>query len=285
MKILLIQENGHHDANRIYRECYSWQRAFQEYSHISVAIWGQKHANFVDVPNFNSFDVIICLEQYDNTNWVPHTEIAKSNAKKLIWAVDSHSKGIEFFRHLKRVGNYDHILCSILHHAGPGDIYFPNAYDDLLIKPLRVNKRSFLGFCGTDGGAQRLQLIKDLKANLPRDFVFDEFVIGDKMVEAINSYDIHFNFNVMDDINYRSFETLGCKVPLLTNYNYQYDKLGFKDGVNCILYKNKNELLEKIKHYKKNRELLTNIAEQGYKLSSNHTYRNRIKHLLNKVLQ
>ena len=74
MKILLIQENGHHDANRIYRECFSWQRALQEYNEIDVTIWGQRHANFYEIPDFNSFDVIICLEQYDRTNWVPHTE-------------------------------------------------------------------------------------------------------------------------------------------------------------------------------------------------------------------
>jgi hypothetical protein len=284
MKILLIQENGHHDANRIYRECFSWQRALREYNEIDVTIWGQRHANFYEIPDFNSFDVIICLEQYDRTNWVPHTEISKSKAKKLIWAVDSHSKGIEFFRHLKKIGKYDHILCSILHHTGAGDVYFPNAYDDMLIKPMSVDKRSFLGFCGSGGGPQREQLIRDIKASQKEDFIFDEFVIGDKMVESINSYGLHFNFNVMDDINYRSFETLGCKIPLITNYNYQYDKLGFKDNINCIFYRNRDELIEKINYYKDNKLLLESISEKGYNLSTNHTYRNRIKHLKDKIL-
>ena len=284
MKILLIQENGHHFANRIYRECFSWQRALQEYDYIDTTVWGSKHANFNQTPDFNSFDVIVCLEQYDRTNWVPHDKIAKSKAKKLIWAIDSHSKGIESFRHLKKVGQYDHILCSILHHVGPGDIYFPNAYDDLLIKPTRVDKRSFLGFCGTDGGSQRLQLINNLKETQANDFIFDEFVLGNEMVDTINSYDVHFNFNVMDDINYRNFETIGCKIPLITNYNYQYDQLGFKDGENCIFYKDVNELHEKVDWYKVNRDKLPTIAEKGYELSYNHTYRNRIKHLLNKVI-
>ena len=284
MKILLIQENGHHRGNRVYRECFSWQRAFQEYSDIDVTVWGQRHANFNDKPDFNSFDVIICLEQYDGTNWVPHAEIAKSRAKKLLWSVDSHSKTIDYFRHIKQVGKYEHILCSILHHVGPGDVYFPNAYDDLLIKPMRVDKRSFLGFCGMSGGSQRLDIISSIKKEQSSDFIFDEFVIGDKMVEAINSYDMHFNFNVMDDINYRSFETIGCKIPLITNYNYQYTELGFKDEDNCIFYKDKDELIEKLNYYKVNKTLLYSIAEKGYKLSSNHTYRNRIKHLRDKIL-
>ena len=154
----------------------------------------------------------------------------------------------------------------------------------MLIKPMSVDKRSFLGFCGSGGGSQREQLIRDIKASQKEDFIFDEFVIGDKMVESINSYDLHFNFNVMDDINYRSFETLGCKIPLITNYNYQYDKLGFKDNINCIFYRNRDELIEKINYYKDNKLLLESISEKGYNLSTNHTYRNRIKHLKDKIL-
>ena len=88
----------------------------------------------------------------------------------------------------------------------------------------------------------------------------------------------------MDDINYRSFETIGCKIPLITNYNYQYTELGFKDEDNCIFYKDKDELIEKLNYYKVNKTLLYSIAEKGYKLSSNHTYRNRIKHLRDKIL-
>ena len=34
------------------------------------------------------------------------------------------------------------------------------------------------------------------------------------MVDAINSYYIHFNRNIGDDINYRTFETTGCKTLL-----------------------------------------------------------------------
>lgn len=284
MKILLIQENGHHDGNRLYRECFSWQRALQTYTNITTTVWGLGHANYSEKPDFDTFDVIVCLEQYDRINWVPHEEIGRTKAKKLLWAVDSHSKGIESFRHIKALGKYDHILCSILHHVAVGDIYFPNAYDDLLIRPVRVNKRSFLGFCGTGGGPQREELINNISNKFAGDFIFDDFVIGDEMVDAINSYEMHFNFNVMDDINYRNFETIGCKIPLITNNNYQYKDLGFKDEVNCIFYNSKDQLLEKVGYYMNNKPLLDKIANNGYTLSKNHTYRNRIKHLLKKVL-
>jgi len=31
MRVLIIQENGRHDANRHLRECFSMQRAFQHH--------------------------------------------------------------------------------------------------------------------------------------------------------------------------------------------------------------------------------------------------------------
>lgn len=282
MKILLIQENGHHNPNRIYRECFCWQRAFQEYGDIDVQVWGQRHPNFQDKPNFKNFDVIICMENYDGNNWVPHDEIAQSNAKKYVWAIDSHSKGIEYFRWVKNRGKYHTILCSIKHHVGENDVWFPNAYDDMMIKPLRVEKRSFIGFCGCGSTPQRVNMLQTLKSKYP-EFIFDDFVIGDAMVESINSFELHFNFNVMDDINYRNFETIGCNIPLITNYNYQYDDLGFKDEKNCIFYNNMNELYEKIEYYKENKHLLPDIASNGYKLSKKHTYRQRIKHLLKHI--
>jgi hypothetical protein len=278
MKILLIQENGYHFANRIYRECFSWQRALQEYEHIDVSVWGQRHANFSDRPDFKKFDVIVCIENYDNNNWVPHEEIAQSSAKKYIWAIDSHSKGISYFRYLKARGNYQTILCSIKHHIEKTDVWFPNAFDDMLIKPVITSKRGFIGFCGSSGNPQRDNLINLLGKQYG--LIFDNFVIGDDMVRSINSFDLHFNFNVLDDINYRNFETIGCSTPLITNYNYQYDELGFKDGVNCIFYKTTNELHEKIQYFQTHKEQLNLISEQGYILSKKHSYRQRIKHFL-----
>jgi len=94
------------------------------------------------------------------------------------------------------------------------------------------------------------------------------------------NFNIHFNFNVMDDINYRNFETIGCGIPLLTNYNYQYDELGFADEINCIFYKNLDEIQEKIQYYFTNKHLLENISNNGLMLSKKHSYRQRIKHFL-----
>jgi hypothetical protein len=39
MKILLIQENGRHNENRHFRECFCLQRGFEKLGH-NVTVWG-----------------------------------------------------------------------------------------------------------------------------------------------------------------------------------------------------------------------------------------------------
>ena len=98
------------------------------------------------------------------------------------------------------------------------------------------------------------------------------------MVEAINKYKCHFNLNISNDINFRSFETIGCGTLLLTNYNPQYEELGFIDGENCFMYSDPNSLIEKINYIKNNDT--NEIAKNGYELSTKNTYLERVKMLL-----
>jgi spore maturation protein CgeB len=104
------------------------------------------------------------------------------------------------------------------------------------------------------------------------------------MVEAINSYKIHFNCNISNDINYRSFETIGCGTLLLTNYNVQYETLGFKDFENCVFFYTIEEAIEKFNYIINNEDQLNSIAAEGYKLSRRHTYTKRLEEVLSEVL-
>lgn len=283
MKVLIIQENGHHDGNRGYRECFSFQRAFQEHADFSADIWGSRHANFQMTPDFSAYDIILQLEQYDGSYgqpWIPYDCIKKSKAYKILWAVDSHSRTPQYYEYLRGLGGYQLVLNAIKHHVGPHGVWFPNAYDDMLIKPLRVDKKIDVAFCGNGGGEKREAMVKHMQDNLGQSFKFDHWVIGDAMVEAINSYRIHFNFNVLDDINYRSFETIGCGTPLLTNNNYQYDELGFVNGKNCLIYKTKEEAVDIAREYLGKSNKLKEIGDAGLELAKKHSYRARIRNLI-----
>jgi hypothetical protein len=82
MKFLIIQENGRHEKNRIYRECFCVQRSLLKLNHECI-VWGLGHDNFKSKIDFNSFDVIINLENYDTVGWVPNLKDVKSTERKL----------------------------------------------------------------------------------------------------------------------------------------------------------------------------------------------------------
>ena len=63
MNILIIQENGRHKENRLFRECFCLQRAFKNQGY-NAAVWGLGHENYNDVIDYESYDLIINLENY-----------------------------------------------------------------------------------------------------------------------------------------------------------------------------------------------------------------------------
>ena len=69
IKILLIQEKGRYLINQDFRECCCLKRAFENLKQ-EVDIWGQGWENFLVLPDFNSYDLIINMENYGDT-WIP----------------------------------------------------------------------------------------------------------------------------------------------------------------------------------------------------------------------
>ena len=139
MRVLLIQENGRHDANRIYRECFCLQRAFQYHEH-EADVWGLGHDGYLPYmqPDYESYDLIINLENYDETGWVPNLSAVQT--KKFLWSIDAHVKGIEPYLKTANEGNYDLILQATPEFCNAQSIWFPNCYDDEIIKPLELKK-------------------------------------------------------------------------------------------------------------------------------------------------
>jgi len=275
VKILLIQENGRHNENKHFRECFCLQRGFEKLGH-SVVVWGLGHDNFTSIIKFEDFDLIINLENYDSSNWVPNLSNVKST--KFLWSIDPHVRGETPYLDEYRNSKYDVLLHSIKDYVNEDyKVWFPNAFDDTLISPRDVSKKCDVGFCGSL--LNRSNYLNLLSSNF--NFVYDNFVIGESMVKSINSYKIHWNCNLSNDINYRSFETIGCGIPLVTNYNYQYEELGFIDGINVMMYKDNNEMISKINQLLSDDTLRDSIGKSGLELSKQHTYEKRCETLIN----
>ena len=203
--------------------------------------------------------------------------ISNSKKLKIFWSIDSHCV-LEQHKQLCRLLNIDILLNSTESYLPNFDglvkksYWFPNSYPDDLIFSKDIEKTIDVGFCGNDRPEihylDKFKIRKDL------------FVIGDDMVNAINSYKIHFNKNIADDINYRTFETTGCGTFLITNYTPGLEKL-FDIGKEIVVYNDLNDLDNKVKYYLENEEEREKIANAGYERSKkDHTYFERAKMLI-----
>ena len=276
MNILIIQENGHHEKNRNFRECFCLKRGF-EYHGATVEIWGKGHDDFDPNPDqrmydqyFSHFDLVFAIENWD---WMP--DMSKVHTKKFIWAIDAHCKGPQVYEQY----GFDKVLHATKKFAKDG-CWLPNCYDDTLLHPIENSyyNRIPIGFCGNV--VNRKLQIDLMKANVPG-FVFDEMVIGDDMVRAINSYQIHWNANISVDINYRNFETMGCHTCLLTSAHPDYAELGIIHGENCLIYQDSIQMVGYAKHAIQNHTYREDISKAGYNLvKQNHTYNNRTQRIL-----
>ena len=129
MKFLVIQENGHHEGNRHFRECFCIQRSLCVLGH-QADVWGQGHSNFKDPIDFNSYDTIINIENY-NTGWVP--DISDIKCKKLLWVIDAHCAGEAGYLQEFERGDYDLMLHATRSFCDEDfKKWVPNAFDETL---------------------------------------------------------------------------------------------------------------------------------------------------------
>lgn len=282
MNILIIQENGRHEKNRQYRECFSLQRAFKHCG-VNAEVWGLNHENVAPFELVESWaDVIFIFENY-SASWLPIDAIKNSKKIKIFWSIDSHCN-LDVHKKMSRDMDIDILLSSTERYLSEykqiskKQYWLPNAYPSDLIYPTNSEKIYDVGFCGNVNN--RGEYLEFLKSQPSITTKIDVFVIGNDMVNAINSYKIHFNRNISDDINYRTFETTGAKTLLLTNYTPNLEKL-FDIGEEILVYEDKFDLLEKISYISNHPMELNRIATAGYNRSlNNHTYNHRAKEII-----
>jgi len=291
MNFLIIQEAGRHEANKQFRESISLKNSINRIEGNTAEVWGKGYPRFNEFEDLEKWaDVIFTLENY-TPEWLPVEKISNSKKIKIYWSIDSHMPADSFSGNSVLQSHVE--LCDKLKpdiHLNSTECYvpyfnrnsrfsywFPNAYPSDLITPINIEKKYDIGFCGSILHDRAYILTNVLGEFKPK---IDNFVIGNEMVKAINSYKIHFNKNISNDINYRTFETLGCKTFLLTNYTPGLEKL-FDIGRDLVTYENFDDLKDKVKYYLKNDSERETIASNGYNtVIKKHTYDSRCKYLL-----
>ncbi len=283
MNVLIIQEKGRHAKNWQYRESLSFKNSFTRIG-VNSDVWGLGYDNF-DIPFQDiekDYDVIFLLENYERDNWVP--DLTTSKKLKVFWSIDSHCS-LPAHEATCEKHDIDLVLNSTSYYVpmfeakGRKCVWFPNAYPLDLIKPLDVEKNCNVGFCGNYCNRKDWIDAIDQEVGVKRDI----FVIGDDMVRAINGYRIHFNRNIANDINYRTFETLGCGTFLLTNRTDRLDEL-LKDGEHLVVYDGIRDCISKVKYYLDHEDERETIALKGHKyVRGHHTYDNRAQRFVDIV--
>ena len=281
MKIVIIQEAGRHEKNKNFRESLCLQNALSRIEGVESKVWGLNYPDFnISFSEIEKWaDVIFLIENY-TSEWLPVSEISNSNKLKIFWSIDSHCV-LQQHQYLCKILQIDILLNSTESYIPYFDglvkesYWFPNSYPDDLMSNLNLEKTEDIGFCGNV--LNRGHIIDSLiKYNIKKDI----FVIGDDMVNVINSYKIHLNCNISNDINYRTFETTGCGTFLLTNYTPGLEKL-FDIGKEIVVYNDLNDLDNKVKYYLENEEEREKISKSGYERSKKeHTYYERAKKLV-----
>lgn len=289
MKIVIIQEKGRHPANWIFREALNLQRAFERQGHECI-VWGLGYANF-STP-FDQIsqdcDAVLLMENYDVIGWLP--DLSKCNKIKLFWSIDSHCLLEHHVSYCKRFG------INILLNATEGylpqfnglvdkAIWFPNCYPSDLIYPIPNAQKIYnLGFVGNY--CNRKPWIDELTRRFGMKAVvfhtesgLDYGAVGNGMVQWLNSFKIGFNRNISDDINYRTFETIGCKTLLFTNYTPGLEKL-FDLDKHLVIYNDINDLELKYNYYLTDWDAAQAIIEAGHAHAKKfHTFDVRAKQM------
>ena len=98
----------------------------------------------------------------------------------------------------------------------------------------------------------------------------------EKYLYFMNRVNIAINIPAIHaDVNERSFHSMGMGCVSLHYDNGNIYKYGFINRVNCLFFKNENELVEQITFALNNPSKIEEIRENGIRLSVNHRFRKR----------
>lgn len=117
---------------------------------------------------------------------------------------------------------------------------------------------------------------------------FPNFYYGQRRFEdASRKYaesKVVFNISIKEDVNMRCFEVMGSGNFLLTNRLADFDDLGIKDGVHCVMYDSLDDAVEKARHYIDNPDERDKICGSAFELiQNNHTFKHRVDKILEEV--
>lgn len=191
--------------------------------------------------------------------------------------------------------------------------YFPFAIDEKIYHPTefvdsdeRARYASDVVFIGT-WDTKREIILEQLALRMPslnialwgnrweenlsstsplRKYFRGKAIYKEELLKAFSASKIVLNFIRPQNLqahNMRTFEVLGCKSFLLTEYTLEQASLPFDPGVNMDCFSDTEELIKKIAFYVNHDSLREKVALQGYELAKDFTLSKQIRMLLDSL--
>ena len=160
----------------------------------------------------------------------------------------------------------------------PSDVYLPYAYDPKLHKSLKLEKEHDTCLIGLQY-QQRDRLVNALR----RENISVHQTIGQVYEEFVVEYNksrVALNWSSLDDLNARTFEAMGMKIPLVTNRVTDLSNF-FVEDEHYRGFAEIPEAVEQVKWILHNPEEAEHMAQNAYrKVKAGHTYDLRVSQIL-----
>ena len=164
-----------------------------------------------------------------------------------------------------------------------GDIYLPYAYDPTIHKPLDLEKKYDGCLIGLHYPS-RDELVQALRG-AGYNIKYDMGIVHDEYNYVYNQSRVALNVSSLADLNARTFEAMGMRIPLLTNRIPALDDF-FVEGEHYLGFGNLEEVIEKFMLLIHDPPFADYIADTAYALvSKEHTWDHRIQTILDTVFE
>lgn len=231
-------------------------------------VWQQcQHYDLIIFPSFG-----LCSD-WMSVNLPSYKKTLSRLPKTVWWSFDSHHDKYEYlYRSYFNEWLIFHSNCES--HTGPDAIqltpfFYPLSFDDVIKYTSKTNDKTYdvvfhhrrhtVGDRNTT-----VKKIEDILIEKNLSYNFNVIDSHTDYIQSICSAKIGLNLSVMNDINFRAFETWITDVPLLTNYLEDYKKLphlfdqttfyqsdlsDFSDKIDVVLSKKVNTRSHIIKNH------------------------------------
>ncbi len=207
---------------------------------------------------------LIILEEDACQNYIPNSK----------W----HNKFLKFYRSLAsfRLVCTGVNLTEKLKREGLDVCFLPKGFDHTLMKLTYCKRDIELGFIGRTKSAtyaQREQFLTTLQKTMGLTIIRTE--PGKEYVETLNRIRYFVSADIgLTEYMTKNFEAMACGCVLIAfRQGAEEKQQGLIDMENIVLYRDINELQNKIRLLQQDQKLSDKIAENGYRLATqNHSY-------------